>query len=129
MIYTEHDGPHYLRIIMKKHCLLAFVLVLPCLSACQEQSAKPAAASAGNHSSFDTTFVNPIYEGSDPFVYKHTDGFYYFCQSEGDRGIAVWKSDKLTDKGVKRTVWRRGAYPSAPSLIVRLNRFGHVLVE
>lgn len=51
------------------------------------------------------TFVNPRYEGADPFVYKHTDGIYYFCQSEGDRGIAVWKSDRLTDKGVKRVVW------------------------
>ncbi|MBN2786218.1 MAG: family 43 glycosylhydrolase, partial [Pontiellaceae bacterium] len=52
------------------------------------------------------TFVNPVYEGADPFVYKHTDGFYYFCQSEGDRGIAIWKSDKLTDKGIKRLVWK-----------------------
>ncbi len=54
----------------------------------------------------NSTFVNPIYEGADPFVFKHTDGFYYFCQSEGDRGIAVWKSDRLTDKGVKRLVWK-----------------------
>ena len=54
----------------------------------------------------DDTFVNSIYEGADPFVYKHTDGYYYFCQSEGDRGIAIWKSDKLTDKGVKRLVWK-----------------------
>ncbi len=51
------------------------------------------------------TFVNPLYEGADPFVYKHIDGAYYFCQSEGDRGIAVWKSHRLTDKGVKRVVW------------------------
>ena len=55
---------------------------------------------------YSSTFVNPIYEGADPFVYKHTDGFYYFCQSEGDKGIAIWKSDKLTDKGVKRLVWK-----------------------
>jgi len=52
------------------------------------------------------TFINPVYEGADPFVYKHTDGRYYFCQSEGDKGISVWKSDKLTDKGIKRVVWR-----------------------
>ncbi|MBN2063153.1 MAG: family 43 glycosylhydrolase [Sedimentisphaerales bacterium] len=52
------------------------------------------------------TFVNPIYEGADPFVVKHTDGYYYFCQSEGDKGIAIWKSDKLTDKGIKRVVWK-----------------------
>ncbi len=58
------------------------------------------------------TFVNPIYEGADPFVYKHTDGFYYFCQSEGDKGIAIWKSDKLADKGYNKTVWIRiSLYP------------------
>lgn len=51
------------------------------------------------------TFVNPVYEGADPFVYKHTDGYYYFCQSEGDKGISIWKSDRLTDKGIKRIVW------------------------
>lgn len=59
----------------------------------------PTEASSGR------TFVNPRYEGADPFIYKHTDGTYYFCQSEGDRGIAVWKSNRLTDKGVKRVVW------------------------
>lgn len=52
------------------------------------------------------TFANPVYEGADPFIYKHTDGYYYFCQSEGDKGIAVWKSDRITDKGIKRVIWR-----------------------
>jgi GH43 family beta-xylosidase len=51
------------------------------------------------------TFVNPIYEGADPFLVRHTDGYYYFVQTEGDVGLAVWKSDRLTDKGVKRVVW------------------------
>ena len=51
------------------------------------------------------TFVNPVYEGADPFVVRHTDGNYYFVQTEGDVGVAVWKSDRLTDKGVKRVVW------------------------
>lgn len=67
-------------------------------SGCRPPSQPTAADSA-------RTFVNPVYEGADPFVYKHTDGYYYFCQSEGDRGIAVWKSDRLTDKGIKRVVW------------------------
>jgi GH43 family beta-xylosidase len=35
-----------------------------------------------------------------------TDGFYYFCQSKGDKGIAVWRSDKLSNKGVKKVIWR-----------------------
>jgi GH43 family beta-xylosidase len=52
------------------------------------------------------TFVNPLYPGADPFVVRHSDGFYYFAQSEGDSGIAVWKSRRLTDKGEKRLVWK-----------------------
>ena len=54
----------------------------------------------------DETFVNPLYDGADPFVYKHTDGFYYFCQSGNDQRILVWKSDELTDKGVKKVIWQ-----------------------
>lgn len=83
---------------MKKASLLILILALISLSACRAEQAASIRA-------FDATFVNPIYEGADPFVYKHTDGLYYFCQSEGDKGIAVWKSDKLTDKGVKKIVW------------------------
>ena len=64
-----------------------------------DQASEPAAEEAAR------TFVNPLYEGADPFVYKHTDGIYYFCESEGDGGISIWKSDRLTDKGVRRVVW------------------------
>lgn len=63
-------------------------------------------AVGGDDAAMFRTFVNPRYEGADPFIYRHTDGYYYFCQSEGDKGIAVWKSDRITDKGVKRVVWR-----------------------
>lgn len=83
---------------MKKVSLVVLLLALVSLSACR-------AAESAEIRAFDATFVNAIYEGADPFVYKHTDGLYYFCQSEGDKGIAVWKSDKLTDKGVKKIVW------------------------
>ena len=70
------------------------------------ESAKTGYETETETTSFDATFANPLYKGADPFVYKHKDGFYYFCQSERDKGIAVWKSDKLTDKGVKKVVWR-----------------------
>jgi len=50
-------------------------------------------------------FVNPIAEGADPWVVRHGDT-YYWCQSEGNRGVAVWKSDRLTDLGEKHVVWR-----------------------
>jgi GH43 family beta-xylosidase len=51
-----------------------------------------------------TSFANPIYEGADPWVIRK-DGRYYLCRSEGDQGISVWVSDRLTDPGVKRIVW------------------------
>jgi GH43 family beta-xylosidase len=51
-----------------------------------------------------STFVNPVYEGADPWVMRH-GGFYYYCRSENDLAISIWKSDRLTDPGIKRTVW------------------------
>lgn len=51
------------------------------------------------------TFVNPVYEGADPWVIKHGD-WYYYCRSEGDLGISAWKSAALTDPGIKRVVWQ-----------------------
>lgn len=51
------------------------------------------------------TFVNPVYEGADPWVTRHGDGYYY-CRSEGDLGVSVWKSDRLSDPGTRRVVWK-----------------------
>ena len=49
-------------------------------------------------------FANPIGEGADPSVVLD-DSRYLLCQSDGD-GIAIWVSDRLTDKGIKHVVWR-----------------------
>ncbi len=69
--------------------LLAFAaLVTPCLRAA------------------DTlTFTNPIAEGADPWVVRH-GAHYYWCSSDGNRGIAVNRSDRLTGLGEKFVVWR-----------------------
>ncbi len=91
---------------MKKITALLIVFSIFSLTACRKPLTLAAGPNDAKPDHWDATFVNPIYEGADPFVCKHTDGFYYFCQSEGDKGIAIWKSDKLTDKGVKRIVWR-----------------------
>jgi GH43 family beta-xylosidase len=72
---------------MKRVCLLAALLLAPALPAAPE------------------TFVNPIAEGADPWVVKHGDG-YLWCFSEGNRGISVWKSDRLTSIGTRRVVWQ-----------------------
>ncbi len=51
------------------------------------------------------TFTNPIAPGADPWVVQH-DGFYYWCASEHDLGVAVYRSDTLTEQGEKVLVWR-----------------------
>ena len=54
------------------------------------------------------TFCNPIAPGADPWVVWH-DGFYYWCASENDLGVAVYRSDRLTERGEKIVVWRAPA--------------------
>jgi GH43 family beta-xylosidase len=54
------------------------------------------------------TFANPIAPGADPWVVWH-DGFYYWCASENDLGVAVYRSERLTERGEKIVVWRAPA--------------------
>lgn len=56
----------------------------------------------------EVTFANPIAPGADPWVVQH-DGFYYWCASENDLGVAVYRSERLTDRGTKVVVWRAPA--------------------
>lgn len=51
------------------------------------------------------TFANPIAPGADPWVIWH-EGFYYWCASENDLGVAVYRSARLTERGEKNVVWR-----------------------
>lgn len=46
----------------------------------------------------DGTFVNPLRNGSDPWV-TAKDGFYYYTQTMGNR-IVLWKTDKMSRLGV-----------------------------
>ena len=67
------------------------------------------------------TFQNPIAIGADPWVTRHGE-FYYWCLSESDLGVAVYRSRSLTSLGEKFVVWRapkRGPYSAqiwAPEL-------------
>src|SRR5687768_11493654 len=58
------------------------------------------------------TFCNPVAPGADPWVVFH-EGFYYWCASENDTAVAVFRSERLTERGEKVIVWRapaRGPY-------------------
>lgn len=67
------------------------------------------------------TFNNPIAPGADPWVIQH-EGYYYWCLSENDLGVAVFRSISLTELGERHVVWRaakRGSYSAqvwAPEL-------------
>lgn len=55
-----------------------------------------------------TTFRNPILErAADPWVLKHTDGFYYFMFTEGDR-LSLVRSASLSGigRGRKEVIWK-----------------------
>lgn len=52
----------------------------------------------------DDQFVNPVGEGADPHVVRDGDR-YLWCQSEGNVGVAIWVSDRLTAMGRKHVVW------------------------
>ncbi|NOY07394.1 MAG: family 43 glycosylhydrolase [Spirochaetes bacterium] len=50
------------------------------------------------------TYVNPRYVTHDPWIIQK-DGYYYYCASDGDTKIYVWKSKSLTEKGDGGPVW------------------------
>jgi GH43 family beta-xylosidase len=76
---------------------------------------------AARLSTASTRFQNPIAPGADPWVVRR-DGYYYWCLSERDLGVAVYRSQSLTSLGEKFMVWRapeRGPYSAqvwAPEL-------------
>ena len=49
-------------------------------------------------------FVNPICEQADPWIIQY-HGQYLACFAEGNRGISIHASDRLTHLGIKHVVW------------------------
>ncbi len=45
-------------------------------------------------------------DGADPWVYRHTDGYYYFTKTTGG-DVTLWRSRTLTgvDAGERKTIW------------------------
>nr|WP_186324670.1 family 43 glycosylhydrolase [Paenibacillus bovis] len=60
-------------------------------------------------------FQNPILgDGADPWVVKHSDGYYYYTHTTGNN-VTIWKSKTLTGihSGERQVVWRSD--PGAPN--------------
>ena len=85
---------------MYKRMIACLLLTLSLLTLIIFGASTPAYAVSGD------TFVNPVYGGNDPWV-TYKDGYYYGCYMSSDyRSVMVYKSDKLTDLGVGRAVWK-----------------------
>lgn len=84
--------------LKKDECrFLSFVFFFPF----EAPEIKSVRASAVN------TFYNVIaQDGADPWVYKHTDGWYYFTRTTGGN-VRIWRSRSLTamDAGESRVIW------------------------
>jgi GH43 family beta-xylosidase len=80
---------------------LPILLILWISTACAQ---KPTVTDHSGSTTEKGIFTNPIADGADPWVFKKGSRYYY-CGSEGG-GIVVSESDKLTDLGEKKMVWR-----------------------
>ncbi|GLX67587.1 family 43 glycosylhydrolase [Paenibacillus glycanilyticus] len=61
----------------------------------------------GSSAASTLNYSNPINTtGADPYVMLHSDGYYYFTHTLGNR-LDIWKSRSLTamDLGERKTVW------------------------
>lgn len=54
-------------------------------------------------------FANPIAEGADPWMLRQGT-HYYTCLSEANRGVALYRSDRLTALGPKHVIWQAPAH-------------------
>lgn len=50
----------------------------------------------------DSFYSLVVEDGADPWVYKHTDGYYYFTKTTGNN-ITIWKSERLSTIGSGRS--------------------------
>lgn len=74
--------------------------------------------SMASAASVQKQFYNVIMQdGADPWMYKHTDGFYYFTKTTGNN-VTIWKSSTLTgiDAAEKREITTGGQNVWAPEI-------------
>ncbi|GBF76855.1 hypothetical protein PA598K_05363 [Paenibacillus sp. 598K] len=86
---------------------LAMLLMLPPVSGATESS-NPAQHAAGISGATEVSdFYNTLFQnGGDPWVYKHTDGYYYYTHTTGGN-ITLWRSKAITglEGGDRMVVW------------------------
>jgi GH43 family beta-xylosidase len=85
---------------------LAIIVIVCSLLFYLNQKGEPAVLEDSNAS----TFNNPIYQLQgipDPYVYLHTDGYYYMTGTTTTNSVELIRSASLTDmtNGVRKTIW------------------------
>ncbi|MCP8968190.1 family 43 glycosylhydrolase [Ectobacillus ponti] len=94
---------------MKASKLTAAALAVPLVLSAMPQS--PTVNAEPTKEQAFGVFQNPVVtEGADPWVVRHSDGYYYYTQTTGDN-ITVWKSKTLSGLGgaEKKVVWEPAA--------------------
>lgn len=61
------------------------------------------AAKSGQKDKKGTTFTNPVWEGADPWLIKHSKEYIY-CWSSNN-GIMLSRSDQMTKLGEQKMIW------------------------
>jgi|GEM_PF-874702 len=86
---------------------LAMLLMLPPVSGATA-SANPTQHEAGvSDATVGSDFYNTLFQnGGDPWVYKHTDGYYYYTHTTGGN-ITLWRSKTITglEGGDRMVAW------------------------
>jgi GH43 family beta-xylosidase len=93
-----------LRLLLPLLLVASVGVIAPLQPGLAEQAPPPAAVVAGDLPAGQ--FVNPIAEGADPWVVRDPNADrYLWCQSQGNTGITIWVSDRLTTLGRPYVVW------------------------
>ncbi|TDQ40846.1 family 43 glycosylhydrolase [Aureibacillus halotolerans] len=89
----------------KKFHILLFCLATMLMFPQKSSAEQPAPANPKSNAVTD--FYNVIFQnGGDPWVYKHTDGYYYYTHTTGGN-VTVWRSKTITgiDASDKAVAW------------------------
>ena len=81
--------------------LIIFAFLAASFSRCNSKSHNNPGTEPSH--TLDSTFVNPVWDGADPWMVKK-DSFYYYCYTENN-AIKVSKSRIMTERKNIETVW------------------------
>jgi len=107
---------------MKSHRLIIkggflFIMAVLILSSSYTGMASADKAHTSKSNSTKKFYSVIMQDGADPWMYKHSDGFYYFTKTTGNN-VTIWKSSTITgiDAAEKREIATGGQNVWAPEI-------------